>query len=136
MDKSVNSKDVAETPEETPASWIRQNLTSVLVGIGCLVLVLRYLDPLSVVLAAAGLTFIIFIHELGHFGAAKLCNVRVETFSIGFGPALLFCAYKYGETTYKLAMVPLGGFVKMLGEGDGERRGGGPRPCARSRTRP
>lgn len=119
MDKPVNEKDVTETPEETPASWLRQNMASVMVGVACLVLVLRYLDPLSVVLAAAGLTFIIFIHELGHFAAAKLCNVRVETFSIGFGPALPFCAYKYGETTYKLAMVPLGGFVKMLGEGDG-----------------
>lgn len=116
MDKPVNPPAPAE---ETPASWLRQNLLSVLIGAICLVLVLRYLDPLSVALAAAGLTFIIFIHELGHFGAAKLCKVRVETFSIGFGPALPFCAYKYGETTYKLAMVPLGGFVKMLGEGDG-----------------
>jgi regulator of sigma E protease len=116
LDKPVNPPAPAE---ETPASWLRQNLVSVLIGAICLVLVLRYLDPLSVVLAAAGLTFIIFIHELGHFGAAKLCGVRVETFSIGFGPALPFCAYKYGETTYKLAIVPLGGFVKMLGEGDG-----------------
>lgn len=116
MDKPVNPTPPAE---ETPASWLRQNLVNVLIGLILLILVLRYLDPLSVVLAAAGLTFIIFIHELGHFAAAKLCNVRVETFSIGFGPALPFCAFKYGETTYKLAMVPLGGFVKMLGEGDG-----------------
>jgi regulator of sigma E protease len=116
LDKPVNPPAPAE---ETPASWLRQNLVSVLLGAICLVLVLRYLDPLSVVLAAAGLTFIIFIHELGHFAAAKLCGVRVETFSIGFGPALPLCAYKYGETTYKLAIIPLGGFVKMLGEGDG-----------------
>ncbi len=67
-------------------------MVSVMMGAICLVLVLRYLDPLSVVLAAAGLTFIIFVHELGHFAAAKLCGVRVETFSIGFGPALPFCA--------------------------------------------
>lgn len=119
MDKPVTTEPTAPTRDETPVSWLRQNLVNVMIGLILLVLVLRYLDPLSVVLAAAGLTFIIFIHELGHFGAAKLCNVRVETFSIGFGPALPFCAYKYGETTYKLAMVPLGGYVKMLGEGDG-----------------
>ncbi len=120
LDKPLIPTNLGEQPpEESPVSWLRQNLVSVMMGAICLVLVLRYLDPLSVVLAAAGLTFIIFIHELGHFAAAKLCGVRVETFSIGFGPALPFCAYKYGETTYKIAMVPLGGFVKMLGEGEG-----------------
>ncbi len=107
-----------EPPEPTPSSWLRENLVNIVIGLICLVVVLRYLDPLSVVLAAAGLTFIIFIHELGHFAAAKLCNVRVEAFSIGFGPPIPFCAYKYGETTYKLCMIPLGGYVKMLGEGD------------------
>ncbi|WP_149113372.1 site-2 protease family protein [Limnoglobus roseus] len=107
-----------ETTEST-GSWLRENLVNIVLGLICLTVVLRYLDPLSVVLAGAGLTFIIFIHELGHFAAAKLCNVRVEAFSIGFGPPLPFCSYKYGETTYKLCLVPLGGFVKMLGEGDG-----------------
>lgn len=120
MDKPVATDPAA--PEPTPdeaRSWLRENLVNIVLGVGCLVVVLRYLDPLSVVMAAAGLTFIIFIHELGHFAAAKLCNVRVEAFSIGFGPPLPFCAYKYGETTYKLCAIPLGGFVKMLGEGDG-----------------
>ncbi|MFL5342273.1 MAG: site-2 protease family protein [Gemmataceae bacterium] len=70
---------------------------------------------------AVGLGLVIFIHELGHFVAAKLCDVHVETFSVGFGPAFLgVCAFKWGETTYKLAWFPLGGYVKMLGEGDGE----------------
>jgi regulator of sigma E protease len=108
-----------EVPSPTK-SWLSENYVSVLFCLALLALVLRYLHPMDVILAAAGLTFIIFLHELGHFAAAKLCNVRVEAFSIGFGPALPFCSYKYGETTYKLAMVPLGGFVKMLGEGDGE----------------
>src|SRR5262249_46846041 len=64
-----------------------------------------------------GLGFVIFIHELGHFMVAKWCDVYVETFSIGFGPALPGCWFRKGETTYMLAVIPLGGYVKMLGEG-------------------
>lgn len=107
------------TPEETPASWLKQNALNAIIGVALLVVVLYYLHPLDCLMAAAGLTLIIFLHELGHFAAAKFCNVRVETFSIGFGPALPFCSYKLGETTYKLAVVPLGGYVKMLGQEDG-----------------
>ncbi len=58
--------------------------------------------------------FIIFIHELGHFLAAKRFNVKVLKFSIGFGPKVL--SKKIGETEYLLSAVPLGGYVKMLGE--------------------
>lgn len=61
-----------------------------------------------------GLGFVIFIHELGHFVLAKWNGVKVEKFSIGFGPTLL--GFKRGETEYVIAAVPLGGFVKMLGE--------------------
>lgn len=57
---------------------------------------------------------LIFFHELGHFLVAKLSGVRVLTFSIGFGPALL--RKKYGDTEYKLAAVPLGGYVRMHGD--------------------
>ena len=64
-----------------------------------------------------GLGFVIFIHELGHFLAAKWCDVHVQTFSIGFGPALPGCSFQRGETTYKLAVLPLGGYVNMVGEG-------------------
>jgi len=64
-----------------------------------------------------GLGAVIFIHELGHFLVAKWCDVHVQTFSIGFGPALPGCMYKWGETTYKIALFPLGGYVKMVGEG-------------------
>src|SRR5271157_3985218 len=63
---------------------------------------------------AFGLGFVIFIHELGHFVLAKWNGVKVEKFSIGFGPTLL--GFKRGETEYVIAAVPLGGFVKMLGE--------------------
>jgi regulator of sigma E protease len=64
---------------------------------------------------ALGIGFLIFIHELGHFLLAKWNGVKVEKFSIGFGPTLL--GMKRGETAYVLAAIPLGGFVKMLGEG-------------------
>src|ERR1700733_6116792 len=56
----------------------------------------------------------VVVHELGHFLAAKLCGVRVEAFSVGFGPRLF--GIKYGDTDYKVCLLPLGGFVKMTGE--------------------
>jgi regulator of sigma E protease len=59
----------------------------------------------------------VIIHELGHFIVAKLCGVRVEAFSFGFGPRLF--GFKYGETDYKVCLLPLGGFVKMTGETPG-----------------
>ncbi|MEO6711520.1 MAG: RIP metalloprotease RseP [Planctomycetota bacterium] len=63
---------------------------------------------------ALGIGLVIFVHEFGHFIAARLCGVRVEMFSLGFGPKLL--GWKRGATTYQLALIPLGGFVKMAGE--------------------
>lgn len=60
------------------------------------------------------LGILIFVHELGHFIFAKLMNVKVLKFSLGFGPRLL--GKKFGETEYMLSAVPLGGYVKMLGE--------------------
>ncbi|HDD53044.1 MAG TPA: RIP metalloprotease RseP [Thermosulfidibacter takaii] len=57
---------------------------------------------------------LIFIHELGHFLAARMLGVGVERFSIGFGPKLW--SVKRGDTEYVLALVPLGGYVKLLGE--------------------
>ncbi len=56
----------------------------------------------------------VIVHEFGHFIVAKLCGVRVEAFSLGFGPRLF--GFKYGETDYKVCLLPLGGFVKMTGE--------------------
>jgi len=57
---------------------------------------------------------LIWFHELGHFLFAKLFGVKVEVFSIGFGPVLL--KKQLGETEYRLSAVPLGGFVKLYGE--------------------
>ena len=67
-------------------------------------------------LAALGFGFVIFIHELGHFLFAKWAGVRVEVFSIGFGPRLI--TKRIGETEYSLSLLPLGGYVKMVGQED------------------
>jgi regulator of sigma E protease len=56
----------------------------------------------------------VVVHEFGHFAVAKLCKVRVEEFSFGFGPRLF--GYKHGDTDYKVCLLPVGGFVKMAGE--------------------
>jgi len=56
----------------------------------------------------------VVVHEFGHFAVAKYFGVRVESFSVGFGPRLF--GIKYGETDYKVCLLPLGGFVKMTGE--------------------
>lgn len=61
------------------------------------------------------LGLLIFFHELGHFGAAKLFGVRVERFSFGLGPRLV--GLKVGDTDYRISAFPLGGYVKMVGEG-------------------
>ena len=60
------------------------------------------------------LGFLIFIHEGGHFCIAKLCKVKVNQFSIGFGPEIWFRQGK--ETKYAIRLIPLGGFVSMEGE--------------------
>ena len=60
------------------------------------------------------LGFLIFIHEGGHFTIAKLCNVKVNQFAIGFGPKIFEIQGK--ETLYALRLIPLGGFVSMEGE--------------------
>lgn len=57
---------------------------------------------------------LVFFHELGHFLFARLFGVRVETFSIGFGPKLF--SFKKGDTVYALSLIPLGGYVKMFGD--------------------
>jgi len=70
----------------------------------------------SIVLLLGGL---IFIHELGHFLAAKLLGVKVVRFAIGFGPRLL--GVRRGETEYRIAALPLGGYVKMAGDDPSEQ---------------
>src|SRR5207253_196849 len=82
--------------------------------------------------AALGLSLVVFLHELGHFLAAKWCDVHVTTFSIGFGPAIPGCHFKRGETTYKLALFPLGGYVQMVGQVDGDEGSDGSEDDPRS----
>lgn len=60
------------------------------------------------------LGFLVFVHEFGHFAVAKLLGVRVEVFSIGFGKRLF--GFRKGETDYRIAALPFGGYVKMSGE--------------------
>jgi len=60
------------------------------------------------------LGILVFIHEFGHFIVAKRAGVRVETFSLGFGPRLV--GWKQGDTEYRISAIPLGGYVKMTGE--------------------
>lgn len=67
---------------------------------------------------------LVFVHELGHYLAARRVGVRVLTFSIGFGPRLL--GFTRGGTEYKIAAIPLGGFVKMAGETVEDQRSGAP----------
>ena len=64
------------------------------------------------------LGIVIFVHELGHFLAAKWRGVRVLRFSLGFGPALI--KFTRGETEYRLSWIPLGGYVQMAGDSPGE----------------
>src|SRR2546426_9740910 len=94
----------------------------------------------SFVLLLLGFGFVVFFHELGHFLAAKWAGVKVEQFAVGFGTAM--CSWrrgmgftwgssgkkleslsdteraKFGETEYRLNWLPLGGYVKMLGQDD------------------
>ena len=74
---------------------------------------------LVILQVALGLGFVIFVHELGHFLVAKACGVKCEKFYIGFdvGGAKLV-SFQWGETEYGIGALPLGGYVKMLGQDD------------------
>src|SRR5688572_28738200 len=61
-----------------------------------------------------GLSFMVFIHELGHFAVAIWVGVKVHTFSIGFGTKLI--KWKRGDTLYCLSAIPFGGYLAMAGE--------------------
>lgn len=69
-----------------------------------------------IIYAAVLLGVLIFVHEAGHFLLAKLLGVKVLKFSLGFGPKII--GKKFGDTEYLLSAVPLGGYVKMLGQSD------------------
>lgn len=76
----------------------------------------------NLVLIIFVLGVLIFVHELGHFLFAKWSGVGVLKFSLGFGPTLV--GKRIGETEYVVSAIPLGGYVKMLGEGEGPGQGG------------
>src|SRR6185437_14130958 len=101
--------DADSTPPSalTPTTWVILLILAVIV-----VWVYRNHGGIEGVwrgtLVVFGVGFVIFVHELGHFLAAKWCDVHVQTFSIGFGPAFPGCSFQRGETTYKLAVLPLG----------------------------
>jgi regulator of sigma E protease len=84
----------------------------------------------NIALMLLGLGFVIFVHELGHFLAAKMFGVKCEKFYIGFdvpmkiGPIRLpsrLARFQWGETEYGIGSIPLGGYVKMLGQDDDPR---------------
>lgn len=58
---------------------------------------------------------LVFVHEFGHFFMAKLVGIRVEVFSFGYGKRLF--GFKRGDTDYRISLIPMGGYVKLLGEG-------------------
>ena len=72
---------------------------------------------LTIIALLIVLGVVVFVHELGHFLAARWAGVRVDTFSIGFGPAILKWHDKRG-TVWKLACLPLGGYVSIYGQED------------------
>ncbi|HUV06891.1 MAG TPA: RIP metalloprotease RseP, partial [Spirochaetia bacterium] len=69
---------------------------------------------LTLLFGLIGLGIIVFIHESGHFIAAKSCGIEVETFSLGWGRKMV--GFEYGGTTYQISWFPIGGFCKMKGE--------------------
>ncbi|MBL8729776.1 MAG: RIP metalloprotease RseP [Planctomycetes bacterium] len=74
----------------------------------------------NILLAAVGIGLLIFIHELGHFLAARLAGVRVEIFSLGFGPRVFGAAWR--GTDFRVSLVPFGGYVMVAGQDPGDRR--------------
>jgi regulator of sigma E protease len=74
--------------------------------------------PGTIALAILALGVLIIVHEGGHFLIARLSGMRVDRFSIGFGPKLF--SFKRGETLYQIAAIPLGGFVQIAGLSAGE----------------
>src|SRR5690606_8055177 len=68
---------------------------------------------LTIIAFIVVLGVLIFVHELGHFMTAKMADIEVPRFSIGFGPRIV--GFKRGETEYVISLLPLGGYVKMAG---------------------
>ena len=78
----------------------------------------------GIIAVAIGLGVMVLVHEWGHFVVARLFGVRVEVFSIGFGPRLF--GVRRGPTDYRISALPLGGYVRMAGDNPAEERRGDP----------
>lgn len=78
----------------------------------------------GILAAVVGLGIMVFVHEWGHFVAARICGVRVDVFSLGYGRRLF--GWKRGNTDYRVSVFPLGGYVKMAGDNPAEPRSGAP----------
>ncbi|MCK9432234.1 MAG: site-2 protease family protein, partial [Candidatus Omnitrophica bacterium] len=78
---------------------------------------------IAIVIFILILSLLIVAHEFGHFIAARRNGVRVEQFSLGFGPSIF--KKKVGDTEYSLSLIPLGGYVKMAGDSQSDYHGGG-----------
>ncbi len=74
------------------------------------------IGPLEIAIFFLVLGVLVFVHELGHFVAAKACGVYVDRFSLGMPPRIF--GFRYGETDYCLGLLPIGGYVKMAGQED------------------
>ena len=86
----------------------------------CLIASVASLLGLAAVILKVGLGLgaVIFVHELGHFLVAKACGVKCEKFFIGFDIGGYKLSHRWGETEYGIGILPLGGYVKMLGQDD------------------
>jgi len=94
-----------------PSPWA---LLLLLVAVACLAT-----GHWTLVVAVLGLALLIFVHELGHFLAAKACRMRVERFTIGFPPTIV--RWQWGETEYGVGIIPLGGYCSITGMSPDEK---------------
>ena len=104
-------------------SWVRRHGPLLVILVAAFAYFMTQFNALSVIMVVLGISILVFVHELGHFLVAKWCDVHVQTFSVGLGPAIPGCSFRWGETTYKIGFIPLGGYVQMVGEGADESDG-------------
>lgn len=93
---------------------MKDKLTTGIIALIVLGLIIYFNLVFMAIALAVILGILVFVHELGHFTFAKLMGVGVETFSLGFGPRVF--GFRFGTTDYRISAIPLGGFVKMVGE--------------------